>query len=179
MSNFMEELRKNSEENTYEKRQEKRRQSILESMFEEIKDTCMRTSRYGGTSNSFWITELLKSIIGDDEYDRDLLFKSIGEGHPKGASKNVKAYIDPERVKKFLETNLEMEGFKNYKLIPREIPLYNVTTWEEELPKEERIVNGVFNFLVGADLNTETRTRKKREEIGKQIIDFRLEINWD
>lgn len=176
MSNFMEELQKSSKENTPEKREERMRQDILEKMFERIKDECMSTSRYGGTCKHFLISEFLKS---DDEDVNTLFFKSIGEGHTKGMVNNVKAFSDPESVKKFLEENLKKAGFNKYELKPREIPLYKVTTWEEELPKENKVINGVFNLFLNADLNTETRTRKKREEIGKQIIDFDLNITWD
>lgn len=182
MSNFMEQLQKNSKENTLELREERERKAILNQMFSNIKKKCEEASKHGYTSVRISIHSELYGIL--DENNEHLFFKGPGPGYKYDLSdeemrKRQAVFCRPEEIRTFLELKLAKEGFVNFELNPLKRPLYEVIEKVTENSMGMKVLSGALNLFYDSNIEVETTTRKVRKQVGEQISDFKLSISWD
>lgn len=188
MSSFIEQLKKTSDENTEELREKReqemlarKREAILEQLFENIKESCMRAAEDGRKDVYCKIRNELFKIV--DEDNEQLFFQSMGAGYKPSSDEKIRkrqvVFCRPKELKNYIETALVKEGFEDFEITEEKIPLYEIVEKVKENSTGAKVLSGTMNLLLGTNYDTDITTKKYRKQIGTQVVDFKLHIQWE
>ncbi len=176
MSSFKDQLRENAYKNTDEAKIEQ----LLEDLYNEIKQQCLIASNCGDRTENIYLKKCLESVINNsDIYNaEELMLKTQVMPAKYRPEEREKAINDPERIKRYLEKQFNKDGLKFEIRRERKIPLYQFSEEYVERDKSDKVLYGMSNLLFGTDYDIDTRVKRKKKQIGWQVLEIEYVIKW-